>query len=61
MSHGNVGTHVGTCATCGRENVLLHLSRNKNPRTGKRQLNCVDEYACFARWLETRVGIRASE
>lgn len=61
MSHENVATQVGTCDTCGRKGVELHLSRHRNPRTGKRQLNCVDEFACFEHWLETRVGIRVSK
>lgn len=44
-THGNVATHVGTCHTCGRENVDLHRARYEPD-----QFICVDEFACFAQW-----------
>lgn len=50
MTHSNVATHIGACATCRREQVELHPSAQEDRRTGERQLNCVDEFACFEAW-----------
>jgi hypothetical protein len=35
MSHGNVATHIGTCAACGREDVELHFAAYPNRKTGE--------------------------
>lgn len=47
MTHGNVTTHIGTCQTCGLENVEVHTVRHDEGWTTD---TCVDEFTCFATW-----------